>query len=111
MSRFLLMLVFVAWMSFSARAPAVDRAAMTGSVEFLAGYAVLVVLTAAWSRWLARRVDNENLTAHLKRFNRFIGLARLAVVGWFFVGVYFLRWGSLVNGELMAWRLQPDRLD
>jgi STE24 endopeptidase len=111
MSRFLLMLVFVAWMSFSATAPAIDHAALIGSAKFLAGYAVLVGGTAVWSRWLARRVDNENFSANLKHFNRAISFARLAVVAWFFVGVFLLRWGVLVDAALIHLRIRPDRFD
>jgi STE24 endopeptidase len=111
MSRFLLMLVFVAWMSFGAPVAAVDHGAIAGCAEFLGGYALLVLIAGVWSRRLARRVDYENFAANLKQFNRAISLARLAVVGWFFAGVFLLHWGSLITAALVHLRLRPERFD
>jgi len=116
MSRLLLMLVFVVWMGFSSR-PAVagsagfDHHELIRSAWFLAGYVVLIVGLGVWSRRLSRGVDYENFNSHLKRFNRATGLARLAVPVWFFIGVFFLEWGNLVNTALLFWHLRPDRFD
>lgn len=87
------------------------REALVHSGGFLSGFVLLVAGMGLWSRWLAKRVDHENFNVYLKRFNRATGLARLAVPGWFFVGVFFLGWSTLVNAWLVGAHLRPDRVD
>jgi STE24 endopeptidase len=117
MSRLLLLLVFVAWMSFGAGAPSTADAVVAGRPElihcawFMAGYAILVLAAGVWSRWAVRRIDTESLGIQLTRFNRAITLARMAVPAWFFVGVFFLGWGSLIDNGLALAGLHPDRFD
>jgi STE24 endopeptidase len=111
MSRFLLLVVFIVWMSFNTSAPGGETIDWRNTALFLGGYAVLVLASGLWSRWMVRRTDMDNLGLYLNRFNRAISVARLAVPAWFFVGVYFLSWGSLINGRLVQWHIKPDRFD
>jgi STE24 endopeptidase len=119
MSRFLLLLVFFAWMSCAGAQPtASSRLPPPGGptdlihpIWFLTGYAVLILIAGLWSRGLSRHVDGENLGANLKRFNRVFTLARMIVPVWFFIGVCFMGWGALINGWLVRLGLHPDRLD
>jgi STE24 endopeptidase len=115
MSRFLLLLIFLAWMSWGAHPGSLldspVHVDIVQTTEFLAGYVVLVLITAYFCRRLAQRVDGLNLNRTLKRFNRLMSQARLAVLLWFVVGVYFLGWGALVNGYLAHLGLRPDHFD
>jgi STE24 endopeptidase len=117
MSRVLLLLIFAAWLSFSANAPTAPdtvlfhRPELVHCAWFISGYMVLVLFTGLWSRWVVRRIDMDNLGLHLTRFNRAITFARMAVPAWFFVGVWFLGWGSLIDNALASAHLHPDRFD
>jgi STE24 endopeptidase len=112
MSRILLLIVFLTWMSYGARLyPPDDVTRLASPAEFLAGFLALILLTAILTRRLARRVDGGNLNDTLKRFNRLMTAARMAVPIWFFVGVCFMGWAQLVNGHLASLGLRPDRFD
>ncbi|MGA2232782.1 MAG: M48 family metallopeptidase [Tepidisphaeraceae bacterium] len=112
MSRILLLIVFLTWMSYgSSLYPQGDPVTMARPAEFMAGFAVLILLTAILCRRLAQRVEGGNLNDTLKRFNKLMTVARVAVPIWFFVGVSFMGWGALVNGHLAALELHPDRFD
>ena len=126
MSRFLLLIVFMIWMSGGARpSPEIDPAGINPAFHgpavlihdlerpatFVTGYLILVLITGIYSRRLTRQMDASNMSRSLRRFNRLMGLARLAIPAWFFVGVYWLGWASLVGGMLSRWRLGVDHFD
>ena len=56
MSRFLLLIPFLAWLIYSAD-PSTGAAWTDGALIFLGGYLMLILLMGIWSRWVARHVD------------------------------------------------------
>jgi STE24 endopeptidase len=118
MSRFLLLLVFVGWMSWTSRWPGPSVAPFNISPSdpllcaiFIVGYVLLIGLCGWWCRWLANRLDGSNISVTLKRFNRAMTVARLAVPLWFFAGIYLMNWGTLVAQGLAQIGLSPARYD
>jgi STE24 endopeptidase len=111
MSRFLLLLVFMGWMSGSSPTKEFSPHDLVLPGYFLCGYIVLILATAALIRRLADRVDGTNFNNSLKLYNRIMGAARLLVPAWFFVGTNFLGWGPLINGEFARLGLHPARYD
>src|ERR1700722_17324392 len=97
MSRFLLLLIFVLWMS-SPDQPALGAHGPWVALGCFVGfYGLLVVVMGLWSRSVARRVHLGDLQRRLTVFNRMMYMARLMVPGWFAVGVYVLGWKMLVD--------------
>ncbi|HUB24420.1 MAG TPA: M48 family metallopeptidase [Tepidisphaeraceae bacterium] len=115
MGRFLLILVFVGWMSFTWQPIATtERWSIQDFVlpaYFLSGYLLLILLAAWWNRRLARRVAGDNFSRQLRRFNRRMGLVRMVIPVWFVVGVFFMGWGNLVSRFLWQIGLHPGRYD
>src|SRR4051794_72981 len=101
MSRLLLLAILVLWMSprDNITAPPWSWGARLGL--FLGVYAGLILLMAAWSRMLARRVGGEYLGRTLDRYNKATELARYFVPVWFAVGLFCLGWGHIVY-DLLA---------
>jgi len=100
-SRVLILLMFVLWLAWK---PEYCRPTGLGGAQslalFLGGYALLVLGTGLWSRWLARRLTGRNFGRSLRRFNRLMFVARALVPIWFAAGVAGLRWWQSVNGHL-----------
>lgn len=68
-----------------------------GLTVFFAGYALLVLAVAIWSRMLARQVLGTNLPGSLHRFTRISRLARWLVPGWLLFGLFGgPAWGQVV---------------
>lgn len=113
MSRFLLLMVFMAWMSWSSQSPADGEATrdLTLPMMFMGGFAMLVLAAVVFNRRLSGQVDSTNLHRSMKRFNSLMSAARMAVPIWFFAGVYFMGWGTLVEAHLRRLGLRPDRYD
>ena len=102
MSRILLLLPFLIWLAYE-RQPAVveTRADLAGLGLFFTGVVGIVLMMGLWSRLLARRVTGRNVQRSLRRFNRVMNVARLAVPAWFGAGVFLLGWGAVVH-ELLS---------
>jgi STE24 endopeptidase len=115
MGRFLLILVFVGWMSFTWQPLATtDRWSVHRLIlpaYFLSGYLLLILVAAWWNRRLARRVAGDNFSRQLRRFNRGMGVFRMAVPIWFLTGVHLMGWGDLVSTALWQIGLTPGRYD
>ena len=107
MSRILVLLMFVFWLAWK---PEYSRAAVLGqsasTAIFLGGYALLVLGTGLWSRWLARRMTAPNFGRSLDRFNRVMFVARIIIPVWFIVGMALLGWWRAVT-----WLLSTSRVD
>ena len=102
MTRFLLLIPFFAWMTWTANSKD-ERWSWEGAAIFLGGYVALVLAMGFWSRMLARRVDSRKFCARLHGFNWMMTVARTAVAGWFIAGLFAgLGWGEFVRGHLPA---------
>ena len=116
MSRCLLLLVFVLWMSGPEQSGP-EQPILTGhhlllGVGWFVGfYAILVGLMGLWSRWVARRVHLGNLQGRLRRFNFMMFVSRIMIPAWFGVGVYFLGWKTWVDGRLLDTPLSRVHID
>ncbi len=98
MSRLLLLLSFVIWMTWRQSAPTPPAPLQWGSVAaFLGVYALLLLAMAGWSRRLARRLRAAGLYGELTRFNRMMGYCRTAIPVWLGVGLYAMGWGDAVR--------------
>jgi Zn-dependent protease with chaperone function len=105
-SRILLLLVFVVWMTgWSAADPALGGRGgapatapdltWTGALPFVAFYALLVLVLGLYSRVLARRVAADNMHRSLRRFNWMMLAARVLIPAWLAVGVFVPQMGWL----------------
>lgn len=100
-SRILLLLVFVVWMTgWSAdqaagggRGLPSDANAWVGALPFVAFYALLVFVLVLYSRLLARRVAADNLHRSLRRFSWMVHAARFLIPAWLAVGVFVPQMG------------------
>ena len=105
MSRLLLLLPFLIWMSRNA--PARHPAELLRpTLLFFGFYLLLIACMGAWARLLARQVTDDTLHRNLRRFNRVMMFARLAVPAWFGAAVYFFSWDAIVKATfptLAAW--------
>ena len=111
MSRILLLLIFLLWMTGTAEStPRPPGPVWTGVAIFIGGYALVVLGLGLWSRLLSRRVAAPNFGRGLRRFNRMMVAARLFVPAWFAVGVFALGWGWIVEQQLRLAALGPIRL-
>jgi STE24 endopeptidase len=101
MSRLLLLAILVLWMfpRDNIDQPAWSLAGRVGL--FLGVYAALVLMMAAWSRRLARRVADDFLGRTLDRYNTATELARYFIPIWFAVGLFLLGWGHLIHDFLL----------
>ncbi len=127
-SRILLLLVFLLWMAWTPQRPApapgaaspsaatavarvasqpdvmqVISDARVGLLAFFGFYVLLVVVMRLWSRLLARRVTNLNVSGSLRRFNKMMFVARLFVPAWFGIGLFLLGWGPTVDATGKWW--------
>src|SRR4051812_30160542 len=67
---------------------------------FFAGFALIVLIPALWSRMLARYVAIGNLHRSLNRFGWGTLIARVLIPLWFAVGVFALGWVQFVERAL-----------
>ena len=104
MSRVLILLMFVLWLAWK---PEYCRPTALGTgaslALFFGVYALLILGTGAWSRWVARRLTGRNLGRSLHRFNWLMLAARIFVPLWFAVGVAGLGWWQDVARVLSIW--------
>jgi STE24 endopeptidase len=104
-SRILLLLVFLLWMSApqpQAGGPAHQVPPLPPDIAlrtaiFLGGYLLLVGGVRAWSHLLARRITRNNLSRSLRRFGRGLLAVRFFVPAWFAVGLFELGWADFVH--------------
>lgn len=97
MSRILLMLLFMVWMTWRPESnPSTAHLALRVGL-FFGFYAVLVLTLGIWSRFLARRIRTDNLHRSVGRFNTMVEFARYMVPAWFGIGVWLLGWGDLMQ--------------
>lgn len=102
---------FVCWLVFIGQDDLAARFDSSGVVLFLAVYALLVGVMAAWGRWLARRITIANFESNLRRFNQITLAARLGVIAWFIFGMFGgLNWGESVLAMLGPIRRWPVEL-
>jgi len=100
MSRFLPLLIFVIWMSCPA-APALDGIRpLPACAVFLGVYALLVLVLAVWSRFVARSAHFTHVQRRLRRFNAVIYSSRILIPAWLGVGVFALGWKGVVEAAL-----------
>ena len=108
MQRLLLLLVLVVWMGGDSAPP---RPIALPSAQrlslFAAGYALIVLIPALWSRVLARYVAVGNLHRSLGRFLIGTQVARMLIPAWFAVGVFALGWVDIVYRALDPIRNVP----
>ena len=72
MSRVLLMVLFVLWMSWRPQSAAHGEDLGTRLAIFGGGYALIVMALATWSHRLARQVVNDQLHKAVNRFNKVV---------------------------------------
>ncbi|HEX8916580.1 MAG TPA: M48 family metallopeptidase, partial [Humisphaera sp.] len=111
MSRLLLLFICLTWMA------GVSEPSVRGTVgdarsigEFLGAMPAVVLLAAAWSRLIARRVAGHNAGRCARRLGWVMIACRLFVVGWFAAGVFSLGWPHFVLTTLGAGRVESLRL-
>ena len=101
MSRILLLIPFVVWMSWPPGDPDRSIASLWGGIAiFFGGYAALIALMATWSRVLTYRAVRVNLSRRMGRFHRGMFAARMMVPLWLIIGLSMLGWRDLVGNVL-----------
>jgi Zn-dependent protease with chaperone function len=108
-SRVLLLLVMVLWMSRSVALGDRLMRPWPGTALFLAGLALIVCFIALWSRVLARHVHIQNLNRNVKRFHISLFIARMLIPIWFGVAVFGLGWGVIATrllGPVARWPME-----
>ncbi len=99
MSRFLLLLIFVVWVTCPENQPC-PMSALKGLACFGAGYGLLVIFMAGWGHWVARHVHRGDAQRKIRRFHMVMAAARWMVPVWFAVGVYWLGWKTSLSQAL-----------
>lgn len=111
MSRLLVLLFFLLWMSgTSDMTPRPPDAVGLDLLLFLGTYGLLVAAMRLWSVRVARRVASVNFGRSLDRFNFTMFLARCFVPAWFGVAIFFLGWGWVVEEKFGLGAWQSTRL-
>jgi STE24 endopeptidase len=104
-SRLLLLLVFLLWMSWTPQAASPVRPDLRfGIPAFLGGYLLLVAGVRVWCERFIRRVTRQHLDRHLRMFGRFSLALRFVVPVWFAVGLFVLGWGEFVHQLAEHWK-------
>ncbi len=110
MSRFLVLFLFLIWMAWRADpTQAVPAPTFAGLALFLGFYLFLTGILAIWSRLIARRVQGTQLRRRVHVFDTVVFAARIGILIWFGVGVFFLGWGNAVSwlmGSLNQWAVE-----
>lgn len=113
MSRLLLLVVIVLWMSRQ-MAPGISTpihlSLSGGALLFLAGLALVVLFAALWSRVLARHTRGDNLYRSVQRFHNVMWFARLLIPVWFGIAVFLLEWGRFIDYLLSPLKYVPIEL-
>jgi STE24 endopeptidase len=108
-SRFLILFLFLIWTAWPGSNRSPGDLPWRETALFLGVFVLIVLLLGAWSRVLARHVTGGNLHRSIKRFNKAIFAARMAIPVWFGVGVFVLDWPLVVEwmlGPANAWPVQ-----
>ncbi len=98
MSRVLLLILFLLWLSAGDAVPPLASPAIELTL-FFGGFIALILIMGLWSRVLTRRLSNRNLHAVLHRFNRAMGMARMMIPVWFAFGLFGLQWHQMIVGQ------------
>jgi STE24 endopeptidase len=101
MSRVLLIILFLLWLA--ADQMPVGPSSQMGAlalVIFFAGFIAIVAVMAFWSRKLAQRVTQGNITLSLRRFSQGMFYAPIAITAWYAIGIFFYGWYAAVAGRL-----------
>src|SRR5262245_2243242 len=77
---------------------------------FLGFYGLLIGVLGLWSRPLARRVRGSSLRRQIRYFDTVIFAARIVILIWFGIGLFFLGWGELVSAMLRPLTRYPIQL-
>src|SRR5690348_2917095 len=89
--------MFVFWLGWKPEYCASLPLGLAGSTfVFLGVYALLVLVTGSWSRWLAGTLAAPNFGRSLTRFNRVMFAARIFIPLWFLLGIWALGWWQAV---------------
>jgi STE24 endopeptidase len=95
-TRFLVLFLFLIWMAWrSSEARAVPVNLWPQLTLFFGFYLFLIAVLGLWSRLLAKRMRGPKLRRQIRYFDAVIFSARLAILGWFGIGVFFLNWGDV----------------
>lgn len=96
MSRILLLLIFMVWITWSPDLASPTIGVVSGTLIFLGGYLLLILLLRLWSSATARQVSIANFYRSSNRFNKTIATARVLIPVWLGVGMYWLHWHDVV---------------
>lgn len=103
MSRVLLILVFVLWLTAAQGGRQGGLVIARGGEDlvfsvgaFLGFYVLLVGGLGAWGRLITRRFGDEHLRRRLRRFNKWIAWARTIIPVWFGLAVFVFGWTEIV---------------
>lgn len=103
MSRILLLLIFLLWMTGTADGSSTPPDGVWLNLAlFIGGYGLLVLGLGLWSRMLARRVASQHFHRGMRRFNNAMLTARLLVPVWFVLGMSGLGWAWIVQDGIGA---------
>lgn len=83
-------------MIWSAQATGPHTVDRRGSGIFLGLYLLLVLAMGVWGRIFARRIAITNLELSLRRFNQAMLSAKMLLLIWFSIGLFYLGWGNTV---------------
>lgn len=102
MSRILLLIPLILWMAWPRAVSQGDflRPIWFSLLLYLTGYLILVLLMAGWARQILSKAGSHQLYRRISRFNRGMFLARLVVLLWMGVGLFFLGWRVFVGHVL-----------
>lgn len=91
MSRILLLIPLILWMAWPQAVSQGDflRPIWFSLLLYLTGYLMLVLLMAGWARQILSKAGSHQLYRRISRFNRGMFLARLVVLLWMGVGLFF----------------------
>lgn len=109
MSRFLLLFLFLLWLSYPPGRAVDWRTLQWETALFLGVYVLLVAVMGQWARLIARRITGINLHRSAQWFTNVLLGVRLFAVVWFGFGLFFLGWGSIVQwmlGPLQRWPVE-----
>jgi len=87
-------------MIWSSQSEGPDSADLPRTAVFFGFYLVLVLTMGIWGRVFSRRIAITNLELSLRRFNQAMVSARMMVLIWFSIGLFYLHWGHTVLAML-----------
>ena len=110
-SRLLLLFICLIWIAGVSEPGMIGPSADLPTVGiFLAPFALVVVIVALWSRWIARRLVIRSFSRTSHTLNWLILASRGFVVTWFGAGVFTFGWAGFVMTELHGGAFTHARL-